>query len=367
MKIGKRRIPRKLLFVLVPVVILLVGSAAAYGAVQFSDISGNAHEQSILNMAGRGITSGYPDGTFKPDQPVTRGQMMTFLDRFQSGIGCTDCHDSSSLLKAKQYQFSLSKHYEGEAFAEEERGQVCAGCHGSDGPKKRINAHLLPHDASIVANPQFAPINCRTCHNIHDSYTGADFSLTGGEQAVKMEYTAGTYDKGAGNLCANCHQIRNPKPTVTNTQITVALRFGPHYGIPANMLLGEGGLGVSGSPSPHYTYVEDSCVTCHMGEDKLHEFAPNVANCTSCHAGLTNFDRNGVQTQIKAMLAQAKDLLIKAKIMNAADELAVAGTYNEKVANAFWNYKMVAYDKSSGVHNPAYAKALLQYVIDTLK
>ena len=58
-------------------------------------------------------------------------------------------------------------------------------------------------------------MGCRTCHDIHKTYTGADFSLTGAEKAVKLEYTAGTFDKGAGNLCANCHQIRNPKPEVS--------------------------------------------------------------------------------------------------------------------------------------------------------
>ena len=32
-------------------------------------------------MAELGITTGYPDGTYRPNTPVTRGEMAVFLDR----------------------------------------------------------------------------------------------------------------------------------------------------------------------------------------------------------------------------------------------------------------------------------------------
>jgi hypothetical protein len=373
-RIGKRRISKRLVLIVVPVVLVLGGASGALAATgTFTDIAGNAHEQSIIKEADRGITTGYPDGTFRPDQPVTRGQMMTFLDRMNSKIACTDCHNDGSALIAREAQFKeKSIHGTGEAFEEETR-VACAGCHGNDGAKKRISARLLPHDPSVVANVIPAPMGCRTCHDIHTTYTGADWSLTGGEKPTKMEYTAGTFDKGAGNLCVECHQIRNAKPAVITTSIpsTIAVtsvRFGTHYGTQAQMLLGEGGLGgVAGSPSVHYSLVADSCVSCHMGSEANHTYEPTVARCTSCHAGLTKFDRNNVQTDVQALLDQAKAALIKAGIMNAADELAIAGTYPETVANAFWNYKVVSYDASKGVHNPTYAKALLKYVIDNVK
>jgi hypothetical protein len=47
----------------------------------FSDISGHPHEANIKRLHGAGVTSGYPDGTFRPDSPVDRGQMATFLTR----------------------------------------------------------------------------------------------------------------------------------------------------------------------------------------------------------------------------------------------------------------------------------------------
>ncbi|MEX1178324.1 MAG: S-layer homology domain-containing protein [Nitriliruptor sp.] len=47
----------------------------------FTDVSGSAHEGSIAAVAAAGITSGYDDGTFRPNATVTRGQMATFLIR----------------------------------------------------------------------------------------------------------------------------------------------------------------------------------------------------------------------------------------------------------------------------------------------
>src|SRR3972149_6250503 len=81
----------------------------------------------------------------------------------------------------------------------------CAGCHGTEGAKARINAGLPPHDPSVEGVVNVSPYDCRTCHNIHTTYTKADFALTGGEQPVFMERAGGTFDGGKGNLCANCH------------------------------------------------------------------------------------------------------------------------------------------------------------------
>lgn len=46
-----------------------------------TDVAGTTHEDAINAVAAAGITGGFPDGTFRPDEPVTRGQMATFLTR----------------------------------------------------------------------------------------------------------------------------------------------------------------------------------------------------------------------------------------------------------------------------------------------
>ena len=180
--------------------------------------------------------------------------------------------------------------------------------------------------------------------------------------------TGGTFDGGQGNLCANCHQIRNELPVAAggNIDLGTNTRFGTHYGVEAQMLLGEGGLGVTGSPSTHYSAVENTCVTCHMGEEANHTYLPDVARCQACHASAEDFDVNGVQTEVTAMLAEVHELLIASGIMNEEGR-SIPGVYPEEVAAAMWNYKLVEYDQSMGVHNSAYTKALLEAALAALK
>jgi hypothetical protein len=304
-------------------------------------------------------------------------------------LTCTECHNDTTIIVSKEAQFrDSSVHGTGAAFIRGEETS-CAGCHGTEGAKARINAGLPPHDASVEGVTNVSPFDCRTCHNIHTTYTKADFSLTGDAQPVKMEYSDGTFDGGKGNLCANCHQVRNPKPEVKDGNIAItSSRFGPHYGTPAQMLLGEGGLGTTGKPSAHYEMVEDTCVACHMGEEFNHTYLPDVARCQACHADATNFDINGAQTEIQALVEELHTLFVEKKLTNP-DEVAnpdhLWGIYDpatdkwsnpsanapltvpEAVANAMWNYKFVTYDKSMGAHNSAYTKALLEAALETMK
>ena len=299
-------------------------------------------------------------------------------------LTCTECHNDTTLITSKVAQFKeTSVHGTGESFIRGE-GTDCAGCHGSEGAKSRINAGVAPHDASVEGVVNVSPFDCRTCHNIHTSYTSEDWALTGSNQPVKFEYSDGTFDGGKGNLCANCHQIRNPKPEVKDGNIAITSnRYGTHYGTEAQMLLGEGGLGVSGSPSTHYKQVENTCVTCHMGEERNHTYLPKVARCLDCHADAKNFDVNGVQTEVKAMLEELHTIFVDKKMLNPATDLwgiydPAADTWSnpsanapltvpEAVANAMWNYKFVTYDQSMGAHNSAYAKALLEAALEAMK
>jgi len=310
-----------------------------------------------------------PAGPAGPAGPQGEpGPALTVQD-----LTCTECHNDTTLIVSKEAQFrQTSVHGTGESFVRGE-GTDCAGCHGTEGAKVRINAGLPPHDPSVVGVTNVSPFDCRTCHNIHTTYTKADFSLTGGEQPVKLEYTDGTFDGGAGNLCANCHQIRNAQPVVAggNVEVTSA-RFGTHYGVESQMLLGEGGLGVSGSPSVHYSTVKETCVACHMGEEFNHTYLPDVARCQACHADAENFDINGVQTEVAAKLEELHTLFVEKGMLDPETDLwnvTADAPMNvpEAVANAMWNYKFVTYDQSNGAHNSAYTNALLDAALETIK
>ncbi|MBS3941861.1 MAG: S-layer homology domain-containing protein [Actinobacteria bacterium] len=45
----------------------------------FSDLSGNVHATAIRDLAGIGVIGGFADGTFRPNQTVTRAQMASML------------------------------------------------------------------------------------------------------------------------------------------------------------------------------------------------------------------------------------------------------------------------------------------------
>jgi formate-dependent nitrite reductase cytochrome c552 subunit len=135
------------------------------------------------------------------------------------------------------------------------------------------------------------------------------------------------------------------------------------------MLLGEGGMGVSGSPSAHYKSVENTCVSCHMGEENNHTYQPVVERCQACHDGAEDFDVNGVQTDVKAMVDELTNIFVQKDMIDPETSLWVNTpmTVTESVASAMWNYKLVVEDQSMGVHNSAYTKALLQQALDAMK
>jgi hypothetical protein len=48
---------------------------------EFNDISGHWAMDDIIFAAQIGLVSGYPDGTFKPEQPITRAEFITLVNR----------------------------------------------------------------------------------------------------------------------------------------------------------------------------------------------------------------------------------------------------------------------------------------------
>jgi len=351
---------------------LIIGLFVLVAALALAACAGS---QGPAGPAGPQGPAGPAGSAGPPGSPGPQGEAGAAAEIGE--LTCTECHNDTTLIVSKDAQFRKgSVHGTGEAFARGE-GTDCAGCHGTEGAKARITAGLPPHDASVVGVTNVSPFDCRTCHQIHTTYTKADFALTGNAQPAPMEKTGGTFDGGDGNLCANCHQIRNDLPVASggNIDLGTNTRFGTHYGVEAQMLLGVGGLGVTGSPSPHYSGVEDTCVGCHMGPERNHTYLPDVVRCQACHTDAENFDINGVQTEIGAMLEEVEALLIESGIMAAdytddAGELqhgrSVPGVYPEAVARAMWNYKVVVYDQSMGAHNSAYAKALLEAALADL-
>jgi hypothetical protein len=220
---------------------------------------------------------------------------------------------------------------------------------------------------SALANP--SRIDCRACHQIHTTDTKADWKLEKVTPVTLIAVKGATFDGGMGNLCASCHQQRTGFPAAVDGKVTVdTTHWGGHHGPEASLLLGVGGAGLDGKPTSHYSKVENTCVTCHLGgagPDANHSFVPVVGTCVKCHADAKSLDVDGKQTAIKKQLEAVKAALTAKGLLDAKGVI-VPGKYSPEYAGALWNYLLVEEDKSDGVHNPVYAAALLDLALKNL-
>ena len=300
---------------------------------------------------------------------------------------CMDCHNDTTVITGKKTAMSDTAHGTGASYG---RGTSagCAGCHSGGAFSEMVAAGLTP-DTVEVGDPNPTRQGCRACHQVHTSYTTADWALETTDPVALYAFEDVTYDGGMGNLCANCHQPRraiaaaDPNGNIACT----SSHWGPHHGPQSAMLLGVGGAGdVIGVPSAHSVslLVKNTCVTCHIGENDSHTFEAVEASCTGCHPDADGFDVNGLQTDVAAMIEQLRDLLLAQGSLAAETEYEIGdegvieevgvgyhpveGDYPAAEAAALWNYIMIAIeDGSLGVHNPGYTKALLEASIAALQ
>ncbi len=286
---------------------------------------------------------------------------------------CTACHNDTTVITGKKTAMSESMHGTGESYGRGTRAG-CAACHSGGAFSKMVADGLTP-DTVEVGDPNPTRQGCRACHQVHTSYTVADWALETTDPVALFALEGVTFDGGKGNLCANCHQPRRAIAAADpNDNIRVSsTHWGPHHGPQSAMLLGTGGAGVEGIPSFHYRLVRDTCVTCHIGENDSHTFEAVEASCEVCHAPEDDLD--GAQEAVAAKIAQLGDLLIAKGLL--AEEVEegevvgyhpVVGTYPAAQTQALWNYIFIAIeDASSGAHNPPYTKALLEASIAALQ
>ncbi len=297
---------------------------------------------------------------------------------------CGTCHNVSTTVLAKQIQWQNSVHATGGHFARSTAS--CAECHTNEGFRMKLAGETV----TDIDNP--TPQNCRTCHEIHKNYDETDYALS---VSGPVEITSSLYneeetiDIGKGNLCASCHDSRPENYQLAvggGDYVITSSRFGPHHGPQSNILIGFGGYEVLGSEpyinSPHATVVTDGCITCHMAKaygdlagghtmNMVYEYneseVQNTAGCQAqaCHSGITSFDVDGVQTEVKALLEELKTKLIAIGALSNSGS-PVSGTWTSNQAGAVFNYIMLEEDRSFGVHNSKYIKALLKNSIEAL-
>jgi hypothetical protein len=301
-----------------------------------------------------------------------------------ANLTCTECHNDTALISSKKANWQESLHGQGTAFIEEGGNKSCAFCHSG-----------ATFSAAIAAGQNFSQIesgdanpthqDCRTCHQIHTTYTKADFALE--TTAPVTTVTSGaTFDGGNGNLCANCHQARrymagfpakDAAGTVIPDKFTPTARFNTHYSVQVDTLMAtvdvNAPLGVDGKPGAHYAMVENTCVGCHMGEGKNHRFLPEVAACVACHADATSTDINGAVTAFEEKVVQLHDALVAKGLLNDDGTNVLKNADGSPVqldpplAAALFTYHLIEEDGSNSVHNPNYFNALVDASLEVLK
>lgn len=291
---------------------------------------------------------------------------------------CLQCHNFSDTIVTKIFQYDASQHATGSTTFEGTRKE-CATCHTSQGFVE-VAASGSDTTANIVNDA--APINCRTCHQIHNTFTNKDWALeitsAFHPRFDKTKTVDLAVNGGQSNLCGRCHQARAAKPALTNPASTDVLqisssRWGPHHGTQSLILSGMGAYQLGSATygtSPHKDRA--SCSTCHSGYPQgdlvgghtLHmtndEVGDNVNVCKTCHSSINNsFDLNGKQTEIENSMEELKVLLAAANMMDTTTFLLKPGTYPQNKLAAFWNYQLILADRSNGVHNYAYTRDVL--------
>jgi hypothetical protein len=304
---------------------------------------------------------------------------------------CSDCHFADDLIVAIQNQYQNSLHFNG--LTNERNGTSCAGCHTSQGFKERLGTGDVVVAASI-ANP--ANINCRTCHQIHETYTAADLGLRWTDPVDRIADDLAAFDYGTGNLCAQCHQARplSPLPEPGVDYEVTSSRYGYHHGPQAQTNAGEGAINLDGSanisngPNSHGNVTANAggCASCHMASaygkqsgghtwSMKYEYhgavEENVAGCNvaACHGalgGIASFDATGRQTTVQGLLDDIIVELTGQGVFLDAEYHFVTGTYSGELAAGMLNFQMMLEDRSLGIHQPYYITNVLTNTLETL-
>ncbi len=341
----------------------------------------------------------------KAAMPLAVGLMLLGLASCEGDVGpqgppgvatCMNCHtdeyelvdDSVYYLRTIQTQFALSRHNLSDTYVRgtAESSAACSRCHSTEGYQTYIaTGESAPLEES-------SHIGCFACHAPH---TFGDFGLRK-EGATAM--TVGTsYDKAESNTCAVCHQARAPEPAIDDeATLITSYRWGTHYGPQSNVLSGQGAWVLPGAvyrTNATHNAIANGCVTCHMANlpDNAisggHSFAINYSSGTrinssgcreaGCHLNWTGSsadqmartDVNAVQDAFNEHLDELRDALFaRGWVSENGDSVrtGAAAPLNANDRGVVWNYKLLHYDLSDGVHNPRYAEDVIAASLDYL-
>ncbi len=282
----------------------------------------------------------------------------------------------------------------------------------------------VPYLAGLgLTKEKVQPITCAACH-------GEGFVLRVADNTPMLPAGFAAVGVGKGALCMTCHNTRNGRITWDiadpgrytapheSAQADILLGKNSYF-------LDD----TVERASAHALFTGNACVTCHktLGEEG-HTFEPAKNACVSCHGPAMT--KEFVQKPTEYLLKQLKgaierrvlemrdqigmvrawdpktgrftpDFVVDGKQIKGIDILSIGGLSSLKliladgrevysqigdirinvlglpgrrifetsdpIVRAAWNYLLVKYDDSWGVHNPRFTRELLLTTIDALR
>lgn len=268
----------------------------------------------------------------------------------------------------------------------------CVKCHnGYYFVDMTIRGNPAPSENLTVLDEGSTHISCAVCHDPHDDQFDAQLRIdSAGTRTIPWNSTV--VSGGLGNTCIECHNGRRT-PTDLNNMVIGNSPRGMHGNGQGSLLYGLGAAEIGSLPydkdHPHATWTTDSCVSCHMYRKPFasyedpqiwgHTFEPRAEACLDCHVGtaedvwaLTDdfqADIEGLLAQIETLWPVAwKDTATTPPTLRFRDADPSDGTgpprndptYGDLYRQVWWNYDYIGHESSYGVHNPRYAKQVLQ-------
>ncbi|MEL4455119.1 hypothetical protein [Lutimonas vermicola] len=308
------------------------------------------------------------------------------VDGITGTTECASCHNIST-SEAVHASYLYSGHAAGGAVGYAgKRGSdkgSCTQCHSNEGYIDYVETGTVQLS---VAYENATPISCTGCHNKHSSF---DFENDGFDAALRLIDPVTLITDASviidfpdrSNNCVLCHQPRRTGPEDNGLGLyeVTSTHWGPHHGPQSTLLEGIQGIEITGGldypdkgTAGHRTGT--SCTKCHMGETEpnaakgLHTFKPTRTDCATCHQNGIPDKVDGLAENMATLLAilEAEGIL-ESKINDGHLSVhPVVGTFPILTAEAAWNYLFLYEDASNGIHNPKYAKALIQNSLDAL-
>ena len=315
---------------------------------------------------------------------------------------CRRCHDSPPHYYTFD-QYAITGHASAvwsSSFAQAAASQNnslgnCIRCHDSKGYINYTYGRTTNTTGWTEANQD--DIGCSTCHDPHGSGNMASLRFapaSGDTLGTGWNYSAVV--TGEGKLCMSCHKARRDNVTYVPAG-TVNSTWGPHHSTQTDNLLGKNAaeFGAAYPTSMAHKSLGGACVDCHMAKDTTaanmnkvgsHTWRMHNADngydattaCRSCHGPINSFeeimasadyDNDG---QVEPFQVEFDGLVRLLRIwlppvgLDSISYTMINANNNLTERKAYWNYQLIAYDGSRGVHNPKYAISVLQRSVAAL-